>query len=363
MDLNPLFEFVQVAMGNRSSLPAYMDGADWQSLFDCCQRQAIAGIGFAALERLRGLGMECPEPLRMQWWSVACQLKEQNRELNRQCAELSWQYGHDGLSVCMLSGQGNLLNYPEELQMRRVPEGMEVWCVPSYGGMDIAVQTGKEEVEYVHYSGQRAVMEYVRMLHRLAGHTDKPRQSRHSIEAPAWEGTEVKVHFRVGQTHSLLRNWRMQRWFQSQAEVCMRNRTQMGFAVPTSSVNVVYQLVSLYANSLEGKWTLRQLMDCYYALRIWHNDVMECRDLHEQGLWSEGVGTPVMSPSEVMAVLRSFGLARFVAAVMYALLAAFAMPASYVLCEPNEVDGRRWLSSLSTSSDSVWPLRGGWLRR
>lgn len=220
MDLNPLFEFVQVAMGNRSSLPAYMDGADWQSLFDGCQRQAIAGIGFAALERLRGLGMECPEPLRMQWWSVACQLKEQNRELNRQCAELSRQYGHDGLSVCMLSGQGNLLNYPEKLQMRRVPEGMEVWCVPSYGGMDIAVQTGKE-----------------------------------------------------------------------------------------------------------------------------------------------GVGTPVMSPSEVMAVLRSFGLARFVAAVMYALLAAFAMPASYVLCEPNEVDGRRWLSSLSTSSDSVWPLRGGWLRR
>lgn len=57
MDLNPLFEFVQVAMGNRSSLLAYMDGADWQSLFDGCQRQAIAGIGFAALERL-----PCPHP-------------------------------------------------------------------------------------------------------------------------------------------------------------------------------------------------------------------------------------------------------------------------------------------------------------
>ena len=50
---------------------------------------------------------------------------------------------------------------------------------------------------------------------------------------------------------------------------------------------------------------------------------MECKDLQSQGMWSEGLGTPVMSKEEVMAVLRSFGMSKFTAAVMYVLQEAF----------------------------------------
>ena len=64
-------------------------------------------------------------------------------------------------------------------------------------------------------------------------------------------------------------------------------------------------------------------MDYYFALRIWHNDVMECKDLQSQGMWSEGLGTPVMSATEIMAVLRSFGMAKFTSAVMFVLQEAF----------------------------------------
>ena len=53
---------------------------------------------------------------------------------------------------------------------------------------------------------------------------------------------------------------------------------------------------------------------------------MECKDLQTQGMWSEGLGTPVMSKEEVMAVLRSFGMGKFTSAVMYVLHEVFAMP-------------------------------------
>ena len=93
----------------------------------------------------------------------------------------------------------------------------------------------------------------------------------------------------------------MQRWFERHADECMKNKTHLGFSMMTSSVNVVYQMCHLYTHIFEGGIGLRQLMDYYFALKVWHNDVMECQDLQSQGMWSEGLGTAVMSKEEVMA--------------------------------------------------------------
>ena len=50
---------------------------------------------------------------------------------------------------------------------------------------------------------------------------------------------------------------------------------------------------------------------------------MECKDLQSQGMWSEGLGTPVMSKEEVISVLRSFGMEKFASAVMFVLHEVF----------------------------------------
>ena len=73
---------------------------------------------------------------------------------------------------------------------------------------------------------------------------------------------------------------------------------------------------------------------------------MECKDLQTQGMWSEGLGTPVMSKEEVMAVLRSFGMGKFAAAVMYVLHKVFAIPSLYYICEPNEKEGKKLLAEI-----------------
>ena len=381
MEEKVYFEFLQVAVGNRNSLSGGISDADWHRLFEFCKKQALIGVGFTAVEKLHAMGVVCSAALRMQWMALALQIEKKNSLLNEQCSQLSMKFEHDGLSTCILKGQGNCLNYPDHLRKRRQCGDIDVWATPINDeglrikdkGIAIAVQTGKEEVEYVGYHGRKAVIEYVRMQFRLQGIDENPKACYHHIEAPSMDGTEVEVHYRPAFLRSPLRNWRMQRWFEHHADECMKNKTHLGFSMMTSSVNVVYQMCHLYTHIFEGGIGLRQLMDYYFALRVWHNDVMECKDLQSQGMWSEGLGTPVLSKEEVMAVFRSFGMAKFAAAVMYVLQEVFAMPTQklinderllitdgysitderltiddcpWLLCEPNEKEGKKLLAEI-----------------
>ena len=181
--------------------------------------------------------------------------------------------------------------------------------------------------------------------------TGKPAVLYYHIDAPTMDGTEVEVHFRAAHLYSPLRNWRLQKWMNEHADECMKNKTHLGFAMPTSSVNVIYQMTHMFKHHIDGGLGFRHLMDYYYALRVWHNDVMECKDLQSQGMWSEGLGTHVMSNEEVMSVIRSFGITKFAAAVMYVLHKVFDMSSHYYLCNLNEKEGKKLLAEIMNSGN------------
>ena len=363
-------EFIQVAMGLRKRLSAVPSVHEWQALFEFCKRQSLLGIGFAAVEKLHEVGVDCPADIRLQWYGYTLKIERMNEKLNMQCGEITKQYEHDGLQCCILKGQGNLLNYPERLSIRRMPGDIDVWATPikylihtenteghgcpkaddvgeqelinddrllitdgvhtenaegnggpqADGGIKIAVQTGKNKVEY---HGHKAIREYVRMQYRLKGMDSHPKACYHHIDAPTMDGTKVEVHYRPAFLRSPLRNWRMQRWFEHHADECMKNKTHLGFSMMTSSVNVVYQMCHLYTHVFEGGVGLRQLMDYYYTLKIWHNDLEEKKELESRGMLIEGHGSAVMSPSQVMSVFRSFGMAKFAGAVMFVINEVF----------------------------------------
>lgn len=337
------FEFLQVAMGLREQLSAVPSVHEWRVLFEFCKRQSLLGIGFAAVEKNHKVGVECPSAIRLKWYGYALQIEQMNEKLNMQCGEITKRYEHDGLRCCILKGQGNLLNYPESLRMRRTPGDIDLWCITPPSGLSMPNASLRD---YTNYHGINAVLEYVRMQYRLKGTDVHPKACYHHIEAPDIDGTEVEVHYRAVFLRSPLRNWRMQRWFEHHADECMKNKTHLGFSMMTSSVNVVYQMCHLYTHVFEGGLGLRQLMDYYFALRVWHDDVMECKDLQSQGMWSEGLGTPVVSKEEVMAVIRSFGMGKFTSAVMFVLHEVFDVPPHYYICEPNEVEGRKLLAEI-----------------
>ena len=148
MEVRLFFEFLQIAIGNRKSVSVSVTEADWHRLFDFCKKQALIGVGFSAVEKLHTMGVVCPAGLRMQWLALTLQIEKRNALLNEQCAKLAKRYEHDGLSTCIIKGQGNLLNYPEHLRRRRQCGDIDVWTVCK-NSIPIAVQTGKDKAEYV----------------------------------------------------------------------------------------------------------------------------------------------------------------------------------------------------------------------
>ena len=185
-----LFEFLQIAIGNRKSLSVTLSESDWLRHFDFCKKQALIGIGFSAVEKMHKQGVVCPSYIRTKWMAIAFQIEKQNTLLNEQCRQQTEHYEHDGIATCILKGQGNLLNYPEELRMRRQCGDIDVWATLmndeelsiNDSGIPIAVQTGRNDVEYVSYHGHQAIREYVRMQHRIEG------KKGIILMPPTWEG-------------------------------------------------------------------------------------------------------------------------------------------------------------------------------
>lgn len=317
-----LFELIQVAIGQRSCMLRALTMEEWKGLYGLLKKHALLGVGYVAIQKLPKEQWP-PNAMIMQWVGVAQKIRLLNLELNEECRKVVTQLELDGIGAVVIKGQSNLENYPEELREYRNPGDIDLWTKQTNDcGIPMAVKQG-ESVEYEYYKGVRGIIEYARLQRRVREDKSRFKPLYYHVEYHTDKGTEVEMHYRPSFLCSPIRNMRMQRWFKEQFDVCLQNKCRLGFPVLTSSVNVVYQLVHLHRHVFEGGVGLRQLMDYYFALRVWHNDVMECKDLQTQGMWSEGLGTPVMSKEEVMAVIRSFGMGKFAGAVMFVINEVF----------------------------------------
>ena len=349
-----LFELIQVAVGNRSSLSSVPTQDEWQQLYGLLSKHTLLGIGYVSIQKLPQEQWP-PKMLVLKWTSVATAISHQNKTLNEECKSLCEEFRHEGVASVVIKGQSNLENYPEELRWYRTPGDIDLWC-EARNGVEIGEMVNGEVVKS-EFHGIAGVIEYCKQYERCRGR-DIPwhRVLYYHCELKSDNGIAIEPHYRISYLHSPVRNHRLQKWFKGQFDICLQNKCQLGFPVLTPSVNVVYQLVHLYRHVFEGGIGLRQLMDYYFALRVWHNDVMECKDLQSQGMWSEGLGTPVMSAQVVMAVIRSFGMGKFAGAVMWVLKEVFEneecrikneeWPAElepWMICEPNDKEGRKLL--------------------
>lgn len=147
ISLDYCFSFLRFALDNTGRLSCLPSDKDWQIFYGFCKRQALLGIGFTAVEKLHEQGIECPRDLRIKWLALTLKIERQNKILNQQCKELTEKLEHDGLQCCILKGQGNLLNYPEYLKLRRNPGDIDIWCAASAEGLPVAVRTSKDKVD------------------------------------------------------------------------------------------------------------------------------------------------------------------------------------------------------------------------
>lgn len=99
---------------------------------------------------------------------------------------------------------------------------------------------------------------------------------------------------------------------------------KLGIAYPTVRFNAVYALVHLYHHLIEEGIGIRHVIDYYYILTVLHSKDKE----------------------DVVANLRWLGLMKLAGAMMWVLQDVCGMADEYLICTPNEKEGRFMLDEI-----------------
>ena len=293
---NLFFELLQVAVSQRKELSSVPTDEEWEELFQMAKKQSMLGICFQGIENLRK--DQCPQRrMIMRWVANSDKVEQKNENTLEGCVKIVKLFRNHGYRSCILKGQGIASYYPNP--GRRTSGDIDIW------------------VE----GGRKKVLEFIRPLF--------PKQEvvYHHMNFPALKGLPVEVHFTPTWMNNPFKNKFLQRWFLEQSDEQFSNETNLGFCIPTSQFNAVFILVHIYRHLFDEGIGLRQLLDYYYVLKLFHDE------------------SPV-SKTQIMDVFHHLGMEKFVGATMYVLQQVFSIPEEWMLCEPLEKRGEFLLQEI-----------------
>lgn len=313
-----LFELLQVAVGNRTELSATPQADEWKSLYDACQRQSLAGIGFVGVQKLPEWQWPQDEDFFLEWVALASAIEQRNSYMCLMCHTVTEQIRTDGFGCCVLKGQGNLADYPEELRAYRASGDIDLWC------WDTSAARG---------DGILPVIDYARSLAEKAGIHNVKLLYHHTDLIGVWP-VSVEIHHRPSFMCSPICNHRFQKWCTEVRDNVVNEVCMDGYAFPAAATdfNLVYQLSHIFHHLFDSGIGLRQFLDYYMVLRAWYEN--------------RAPGSETADNACLMTHIERFGMGRFASAVMYVLQKVFAMPDKYLICEPDIKEGEFLLREL-----------------
>lgn len=302
---NVFFELIRVALSTQKDITCVPSAKEWKCIYDMANRQALLGICFVGVQKLRADCKPCvsnlPQSLFMQWLGIVARIQQRNELMDHLSADMWQRLNNEGLDAALLKGQGIALLYGKLSAFRQS------------GDIDMWVKGGFDKVnDYVQHTFPSADVVY------------------HRFHYDIYRETEVELHFRPTLMRNLFDNRKLQMWcddFPPQTFI----QTDKGFAVPPSRFNRVFILTHIYRHFLFEGVGLRQVMDYYFVLKS--NKPSECEK------------------AEAMAVLSNLRMVRFTQAVMWVLNVCLGLSADYLLCEPNEKEGRFLLSEIELTGN------------
>ena len=295
------FELIQVAIGRRTNLSHTPTAKEWEELYRMAESQAILGICFAGVKRLQDTEHCVPVPLFMQWLAITTTIQQQNEEMDKKTAEVWALLNKSGLECAVLKGQGVACYYKlrdESLELR----ANSFEKLRQSGDIDVWVKGGFDVVNnFVQKTRPTDDIAYHRFHYNM------------------YPDTEVELHHRPTLMRNLFDDRRLQKWCDSFGAETFAATTKR-FSVPSLAFNRIFILTHIYRHFLFEGIGLRQLMDYYFVL-----------------IYQKGTN---MQISKEVNLLSEIKMERFASAVMWVLGYVFGMEREYMLCEPNEKEGR-----------------------
>ena len=276
------FELLQVAVGHRRYLSHCISSEEWSSLFETAKNQAVIGIAFYGVQQLPKEQMETlPMQLKMQWLGIAAHIQKRNEVMNRCTKKLQELLTDDGISSCVLKGQGVAAMYGDRLAALR-----------QSGDIDLYVDSSREYM-----------MQYLKDKGIKYGHWDFLH-----VDAKFFDNIEVEIHYRPSLMRNIISNHRFQKFieinkdsfFRGNANIC---DTTEQLIVPIPWLNIFYLLHHTFRHLLTEGVGLRQVMDCYFAIK-------------STSLSDEGA-------KHLVNAVRQFGMMRFTQGLLWVIKTVF----------------------------------------
>lgn len=300
-------ELILVALGNRDVLSVAPSESEWNRLYETCEKQAVIGLAFLALDKLSKNGQKPPFDVLCEWIAQAEDIRGQNKVVNQTAFELSERLRNDGFECCVLKGQGNAMIYPDPLL--RTPGDIDVW-----------IKGHTDNTENID-----SVIRYVK------GRNPEGHAMYHHIDYGIVNGVEVEVHYRPSFMFNPVHNRRLQKWFKGHTdstEFIELPEAVGRIRIPNRKFNIIFQLSHVYNHLLHEGIGLRQIIDYYYLLKS---------------------QTDNQSPEEIKEraeTLKSFGLYKFAGAMMWGLHEMFGLEEKYLIAPMDERRGKVLLAEI-----------------
>ena len=285
------YELIRVSTGQLDCLSRGPEPEEWQELYEMARQQNLTGVCYRGVQALFEFGLRVPHELIIDWMSETETIEEQNARLHQQCVEVQHLIAESGIKPSVLLGQGAALDYGETMGSLRQPDGIDLYV-----------------------SGDQEPLEVFLM---------------------AWENPEVHLHRRIGLGKNPFRNKKLAPWFErNQRAMFVRDGELVR---PSVSMGLTYSLITLYWRFIYEGITLRELMDCFYALK-------------------RVKGHDKASVINYGKVLKSVGILRFAQGVMWVMREVFGLEEDTLIVEPLASKGTFILNEVMTGKRNVLHL-------
>lgn len=287
------FDLLKLGMGLTDSicLPI-MDDRKWVKIFETAKKQTVLGIMADAIQRLPDDVVKPSYEVMIRLVGYCVQLEKTNRRMNREVLKWIDFFENKGFSTVLLKGQGIATQfYPSPL--RRNPGDIDLWVIGN--GTEIR-KLVKEELSPKEV-----------LYHNSVVHTDS--------------GIELEVHTRPSFFYNPFRNFKAQRLFRKWAKEAVKvnlPENAGSVSVPSDNMNMIFLLLHLYRHVFSEGIGLRQMAD--YALLL--NKGCSDEDKRQCKKW-----------------LKSLGLEKFAASVMYLMKVVFGLDDNVLITQADEKGG------------------------
>ena len=318
------FELLRVSIGQLDCLSRGPSAEEWEKIYQTSRRHGVAGVCYKGIVRLFEFGLRVPQDLSLDWMADAEDLREEQELYESRCDKLMKKLAERKIRAAVVNGLGMRHHADNELQHLLRATSIDVYVDCSMDRLiKFARQTGQEEIQ--------------------SGYTSMPLQ--------VWENTPVNLYYRLMTARNPFVNKKIQKWF-AQNKDMMFSLDDDEIFVPTLTMNAICMLQVFQQRLLNGKATMDFLVDYFFVLRQ-----------------LQGAFQPFKDGASLKATLRTLGMTRFAAGVMWVLQEKLALDRQCMLCEPSEEEGRFVLRCLMARKRSLrrlllhYPMEMMWPKR